>query len=982
MPDSEFLPGVTFAEPARARANLDRLEARLSHRLFLLLPTLLAQVPDPDASLNYLERFAREARGLVLAGLERHPALLHYLLVLFSYSCFLSETLLQQPELILWLGREKQLEGLKSKEELLEEYARFQTTALDVEPALALARFKRRQYLRITLKDILGIAPLVETTLELSTLADVLLEKALAMADHELQRRHGAPQTTDARGRLVPARFAVVSLGKLGGNELNYSSDIDLLFLFAGEGETGAPEPSRRLTNTQYFIGLAQRFLQLIAGVTREGPVFRVDLRLRPGGGEGDLAISLPAALDYYERRAREWELQMLLKARHSAGDAALVREFLTGVEPNLYRGSMHFAAVDAVLKAREQFDRKLDVAGDERLNVKLAPGGLRDIEFLVQCLQRLHGRDDPWVRAGGTLVGLQKLYEKGYLSPRDHQQLAAAYQSLRRVEHRLQLEQGQQTHMLPADTAALELVVRRCGVSARAGRPAAAEFLRQLNQHLRHVRDVHELSLPRGSERRAAPENFALRAPSAQELAGERPAAALAVRLRALGSPLADALEGWPLDERAQKALQKFLAAAMSSSAVFEAVNRAAAALPAALAILRASEPFAAMLMHQPERLQELAGLSELPLADSRQLGLELPAGETPLPATLRAVAEPHAPLAEQMANLRRYYADSLFRWGAVQLCRSRPVEAGLRDYTRLADDMLRAGLDIAPQHAAGAAPMVVLALGRLGTREMDLGSDADVVFLAAEPSDSARARQAAEKLLHVISAYTRDGTLFPLDLRLRPRGGEGELVLTAEAALDYFARSAEIWEAVTYLKARPVAGELVLGEAWCRRLRDALRERFSEWEPVRAGLASMRRRLEEESAGALAESDNFKTGPGGLYDLDFILAAWALRAGAQPLGGLSWAEQIEALRDEAGLPDAEVHELKLAAEFFRQLDHAIRLVTGRSAARLPAGPRLELVAELVGRWREERLSGALLAGLLEDERRRLRALFEQVFS
>src|SRR3990167_7920736 len=282
-------------------------------------------------------RFPQPARARARAAPPRQPALLHYLLALFSYSCFLSETLIQQPDLILWLGRDKHLARLKSKEDLTEEFARLETGALDADPALTLVRFKRREYLRITLKDILGMAELGETTLELSLLADVLLEKALERAQRELQARYGAPQTHDARGRPVAARFAVVSLGKLGGQD--------------------------------------------------------------------DLAISLPTALDYYRRQAREWELQMLLKARHSAGDAGLVRDFLRGVEPFLYRGEMHFAAVESVLNAREQFARKREAGGADRLNVKLAPGGIRDIEFLVQCLQRLYGRDDPWVRAPGTLV-------------------------------------------------------------------------------------------------------------------------------------------------------------------------------------------------------------------------------------------------------------------------------------------------------------------------------------------------------------------------------------------------------------------------------------------------------------------------------------------------------------------------------------------------------------------------------------------------
>lgn len=296
------LSSVVFLGPARARANLARVESRLPPSLLVLLSTALAQVPDSDTALNDLERFTRQCSPEVIAQMAQRPALLYHLLALFSYSRFLGESLLQQPELLAWLGRDRQLARIKSKEDLLEEFARFEATQSEAEPGVVLARFKRREYLRITLKDILGIADLAETTLELSVLADVLLEKALQVATRELRARYGEPQARDPEGRLVAGRFAVVGLGKLGGNELNYSSDIDLFFLYGGEGETSGPAA---ISNQEFFVRVAQRLLQLISGVTPEGSVFRVDMRLRPGGGEGDLAISRPAALDYYQRRAR-----------------------------------------------------------------------------------------------------------------------------------------------------------------------------------------------------------------------------------------------------------------------------------------------------------------------------------------------------------------------------------------------------------------------------------------------------------------------------------------------------------------------------------------------------------------------------------------------------------------------------------------------------------------------------------------------------
>ncbi len=972
---------IPFAQPVTAAANADRLRTRLPGALLSLLPTFLRQVPDPDGALNRLERFTRQLGSREQEALARQPALLHYLLALFAHSYFLSEMLIQQPELIPWLGREKNLERIKPREELLEEYARFEATALDLDPRLALARFKRRQYLRITLRDILGLATLAETTLELSTMADVLLEKALAYAHQELRQRHGPPQVGDARGRLVPARFAVVSLGKLGGNELNYSSDIDLLFLYDADGETRAPGAGRPLSNREFFQQLAQRLVQLIAGVSREGPVFRVDLRLRPGGREGDLVASLPAAVEYYQGRAQEWELQMLLKARHSAGDAGLVREFLTAVQPLLFRGEMHFAAVESVLKSRERLDEKLDATTGDRLNVKLASGGLRDVEFLAQCLQRLYGRDDPWVRAEGTLVALQKLYDKGYLPARDHFHLAQAYQFLRRVEHRLQLEQGQQTHTLPRDYAALELLARRCGLAATGQGGAAVELQQQLEQHLQRVQAISERVIRRSPPAREG-EAFGLRAPDKTLAIGEASYDQLRQHFQTSGSPIGMAVDELEVLPRVQKPLARFLAAALASSATFEEVSRAAPALPRAAELFRLSEPLTELLVRRPTRLTQLLELNEQPAA-TPLFGFE--EADQPwevLPAPLAAMLELRQSLPQQMAELRRFFWDQAFGWGARQICLRESVEAALQRYTRLVEEIFRAALEVASLQVVGssAPPLAVLALGRLGTAEMDWGSDADVVFIAESREAQEALRPVAERLIHVLSAYTRDGTLFPVDVRLRPQGGEGELVQTAESVLRYFQQTAKVWEAVTYLKLRPVAGNRALGRRWCDELRAVLGQRFRPWERLRAELREMRQRLEDESGRGLNARDNLKTGAGGLYDIDFIVSAQALCHRLTDLGTRTLEEQVDTVGKVLSADERNL--LMRATRLYRAVDHALRLVTGENTARLPRGPRAELVAQLAGSFLGEPMTASLLAARLAETRRNVRAVFQRVFA
>src|SRR5713226_7489427 len=452
---------IVFVEPARAEANLALVERRLPGNLWATLPALLAQLPDPDGALNFLERYLRleaeptAANTRTVAYLKRHPAALHHLLVIFSYSRFLSETLVQQPGLITWLHRParkgleaaQSLDRIKSPEDLHEEFAQFEAVSLEHPPAVVLARFKRREYLRIMLRDVLGLATLAETTLELSDLADLLLARALRIADQKLVDSHGTPQTSGSDGRQRPVELVVLSLGKLGGQELNYSSDIDLMFLYAADGETSGGT-SGAISNSEFFVRLAQSVLKLVTEATPEGAVFRVDLRLRPQGGEGDLAVSLPAALDYYRNRAREWELQMLLKARCSAGDHAAARAFLSEVQPLIYRRELHLPVVEAVLNARREITRSLVRAESRRLtpaarprrrapappdelegaaawNVKLSPGGIRDIEFLTQCLQRLFGGSDSWLRTASTMVALQRLHDKGHLSGRDFYRLA-----------------------------------------------------------------------------------------------------------------------------------------------------------------------------------------------------------------------------------------------------------------------------------------------------------------------------------------------------------------------------------------------------------------------------------------------------------------------------------------------------------------------------------------------------------------------------
>lgn len=1085
---------LALSDASRAHANLALIERRLPAKLWAALPTLLAQAPDPDGALNYLERYLRPrededkeggdtgadggeaARRRALRYMERNPATLHYLLLVFSYSRFLSETLVQQPGLAEWLhrpfgtegrssteGRSKQrpyagrnfrggIERVKSDEDLEEEFARFEATALTATaltvetgayepmrgtgageewrpegrrytPSRVLARFKRREYLRIMLRDVLGLATLADTTYEISQLADVLLRRALRAAEQRLESAYGAPQFTDEAGRTQRATITILSLGKLGAQELNYASDIDLIFLYDREGETAGGGTQMKaqagkpvlpdggtsggadgvITNQEYFIRLTHAVMKLISEPTPEGAVFRVDLRLRPQGAEGFVAMSIPAALHYYGTRAREWELQMLIKARPSAGNVEAGRRFLREVHPLVFRPEFNLGAVEAVLNAREEMTRSLARAarrwstpaeeveeGGRRKaaptaeadhgvtwNVKLSSGGIRDIEFLTQCLQRVYGGADPWLAspvAASTLVALQRLHDKGHLSGRDFFRLSSAYQFLRRVEHRLQLRDGLQRHTLPgrdaAPPGALERLARRCGIEAPPGQAADA-LLARIGQHFAEVREVYRrLILPhRAAEPATAPaEDSPLHAGGLlRSVAQQYPRAAQAAQESAAGG-----------NAFARRGLDRYLTSGLLDSATMRKIEER----PGWLA--RAAELFS----RSDFAVEKLARhVSDIDMLEEHANARATTDGDQ------RSEVVEEQSLADIRTSYRRRLLGALIR---SALGEAKPFET-FASLTADADWALAAALPFARAHVEASAgglaeaEFVILGLGRLGSREMDFASDADVVFVAGDeftPEQREPWRRVAEQFIHVVSSQTREGALFPVDTRLRPGGAAGDMVVSAARLCEYLSSEAQAWEAVTWLKLRPVAGNLGFGEEVMRRVGVALAERWASagaQAQMIGQLAALRARMEREGTGVKARGE-FKHLAGGFYDIDYVVSLAHLRSGitggrAIPIGNI--LSQLAAVDEAGALDPAAIATLRSAAKLFRATDHAHRVVTGRAANRPPEPALAQRLVTLLTAW-GVLPAGSDTAGLeraLEAAREQVRRLYQRQF-
>lgn len=908
-----------------------QIRATISPAIYDTVVSLLSPLPNPDAAIAQFARLVDASNGELLPHFHNNQRLIHYVLLVFAHSQWLGETLIRNTDVLLSLGKVTALDRTISAETFAERLAKLRLGSAGHDCATVLARCKRREYIRILLRDVLGIATLAETTGEISALSDVLIAEAVREVDAQLHARYGTPRHVDKAGRDLPCRFSVLALGKLGGNELNYSSDIDLMFLYEGG-----------LSNREYFIRLAQQTTELLSRHTGEGPVFRIDLRLRPQGSQEELAVALPHAVQYYRNVAQDWELQALIKARHSAGDVRLSREFMRSVEAQVYRPELNFAAIKTALSMREKIDqqrrspRRVPWAL-RGIDIKREPGGIRDIEFLVQCLQRVYGGPEPWLRSSGTLFTLQKLHDKQHISGSDFDTLTGSYIFLRNLEHRLQLWQGQQTHRLLTSEA--ELVTLARGMTREGSAvPAPSAFLEQVRVRMRGVAEIYRRVIYlEQSREKSGMESLDRSSSTVGEHSGQQVMARLAVDAPALHAWLSTAqLSTAQLSREAHRNLERFLHAATTSSDGYPAILSNPDTLRRALPIFEHSHYATELLVRNP---------AEMLLLQDLAAGPDPPSGAETLPRTgsgawlLGLPTDALARPGEELSSLRCGYRELTLLSSARDLLLPRSIWTSLRDNTAAADAAIRAAV----QFAAAPSGFAVLALGRLGSCEFDILSDADLLFVYDDSTDRSQAVRAAERTMEALTAYTHDGTVFAVDTRLRPHGSEGELVLTPSQLGAYFANHAQPWERLTYLRLRSIAGDMQVADAAAQRVQVALRSPVSHPQHLRETLVDMRTRLEN-----LDRSPNFKSGAGGTYDVDYVLAYLQLQNGLVQTATLR--ERIGQLRTRALLSNPDAETLQQSAAFLRALEHVVRLVTGRTGKWLPASDQaMRSVRELV---------------------------------
>lgn len=838
--------------------------------------------------------------------------------------------------------------------------------------ALALRRLKKRAYLRLMARDLMGLADLDEVLGGFSALAETSIALALPVLAAELTEIYGTP-LGEASGR--PQSLIVVAMGKLGGGELNASSDIDLVYVYPEEGETGGP---RRISNHEFFTRLGQRLTRMMSELTPEGYVFRVDTRLRPWGESGPLVVSLPALEDYFLVHGRAWERYAWLKARALTGDAQALDAV---VRPFVYRRYLDYDALAALRALHAQI--RAEVARRDRADdIKLGPGGIREIEFIAQVFQLIRGGRDPGLTVRGTRAALATIAQRGLLPAATVAELEDAYAFLRRLEHRLQYLDDAQTQRLPKSEEDRAKIARAMD---RADWPAFESSLEEVKARVtRHFEGVFGAAEPA----RESPESLlwtgllteedALAWLSAQGFDDPKQALERLVRTRSSSRYRR-------LDETARHRFDRLVPQTLKMAARAPRPTVTLARMLDLLEAIASRSSYLALLTEYPHALEHVARLvSASPWAAEYLRSHPVLLDELIYPDVLFSRPDwaeerqrLHDLLGEvldterQMDVLRHFKHALTLRILAQDVEGLLPIEELADLLTAIADivlvEVLRLAWMATPRRHRELPAFAIVGYGKLGSREMGYASDLDLVFLYDDPAPEAPELYArlAARINTWLTTLTPAGVLYETDLRLRPEGVSGLLVSSAAAFRSYQENNAWVWEHQALTRARAVAGDPAVCAGFEALRRDILC-RPREPQTLAREVLAMRAKI---LAAHPNDSGLFdvKHDRGGLIDVEFMVQYLVLaHAHAHPELADN-AGNIALLRRAGGLkliPAASAERVALAYRHLRRLQHARRMA-GETYARVHRHEVEDDIAAVLTLW--QTLFGSVAESPLE---------------
>ncbi len=907
----------------------------------------------------------------------------------FALSEFVARRAVLSPELFLDLAASRDLMKPYAPGEYARKLASACRGAEQMEMLYStLRKVRARELVRIAFRDLAGWSALNETMTALSDFADAVLEAALAVLHRWACHEYGVPVGESGRHQSL----VVIGVGKLGGQELNFSSDIDIIFAFPESGRTKGAVSS--ITNADFFARLCRRLIELLSKSTIDGFVFRLDTRLRPFGDSGPLAMSFDAMETYYQEQGREWERYALIKGRVVAGNPDAGAELMERLKPFVYRRYLDYGSFDSLRDMKHKISREVSRKGMEG-NVKLGPGGIREIEFFGQMFQLIRGGVNPDYQQRQILNILDVLAQDHVILPRVRDELSSAYVFLRNVEHRLQMAEDLQTHQLP------ESVANRQRLALSMGFAGWESFFQELTGIMDRVH-AHFDELLATDEEPGQMQNSSRFIQAAWENLSDPAANADLIRKAGFGDPVAilkimerfrDLAAAKDVStqgcQRIQRLVPKIIAESVNADEPEKVLNQIFQLLEA----IRRRSCYVALLLENPDTmayLVKLAGASDLvmsflsrhpllldELLDPRTLYAPLSKKELASELDSRLGRIDAGDLELQMDDLRIFRQINTFRIAAADVAGTLPLMKVSDGLTFLAETVLEKVLEMAWDHLVrrhglpsgsretGETGFAIIAYGKLGGLELGYGSDLDLVFLHTgdkgftaggrmQPLDNDQFYvRLGQRIIHFLSTQTRTGKLYETDMRLRPSGSSGILVSHVDAFESYQQSAAWTWEHQALIKARPVCGDAAVGKRFLE-IRDRMLSLKRDQTHLRNEVVGMREKMRNEQDRRAEKTFNLKQSPGGVIDIEFLVQYLILLHAHRDAGLVGWTDvvrQLNSLALAGIIDDRTAHILKQAYLIFRYYTHRLRLQ--EKPAVLPDNRFTELRQEVVRIWR-----------------------------
>lgn len=1025
---ADLLETAGFAYGSRSATNLLLLQDRFSVETLLKISLAALHAPSPDMALNGFERLAGVLDMELLTTMIKERRRMTQIMLLCGSSPFLTNLIYKSPCLFGRLFVEQELDRSRSHAEQLT--ALRESVAEDADLAAlmkALRCFKRSEILRIAVRDLCGMASLEEVTRELSDLAAVSLQVAYEVCHRLLVREWGLP-LMEIDGTRREAAMTVIGMGKFGGRELNFSSDIDIIYFYESDkGETAGIDDGRGgrkgvVSLHTFFNKLAEQITKALNQVTEDGFVFRVDVGLRPEGKSGDMAVSLRSAEIYYESWGQSWERTAMLKARPVAGSLELGEQLLQMLAPFVYRKYLDYNLIEDMKLMKQKIDASLARNREGETNLKLGRGGIREIEFFIQALQLVYAGKTPRLRERNSLNALELLAEARIISDDDRRDLSEAYRFLRTVEHRIQVVQERQTHSLPHSDEELKALARRCGFLRDNG---LERFRAALEGHRSRVSAIYGglfHSRDEKLQQEVRPEILCLLDVKAdpdlvKDLLAER-------RLEDVDRAFdnLNLLRGGKvranITERSRRVLAQIAPPFLQYLLESPDPDMALANAERFLAVVAGRSSFYALLAENRETLRLLAGLFGTSEFLSKILISHPELLESMVARTYSSMEKPREVMDEELSSLllqaedfeerldilRRYRNEEFLRIGLNDIHGKLGQGSITTQLTWLAEVCLEEAYGIAVAELARfgqptwkddgsyhRANLAIIGMGKLGGSELNYHSDLDIIFIYDHQGMTDGDKQItnheyfaklAQKLILILSTQTREGYVYKLDTRLRPSGNAGPLVTSLESFLTYHRTEAQIWERQALAKARVVLGEVGLTVSINAVVRQSVFGSSIDDEGRRE-IHRLRMRMEHEIAKESAGNYNIKTGRGGMVDVEFLAQYLLLRYGCR-YPELRTANTVVALKEVRTLgllAQEDVDTLLNGYKFLRKLENRLRLLHDHSINDLGGDQRyLDKLARRLGYDPKLRHPGQALISDYETTTEGIRDVYERI--